>query len=587
MKRIYLIISLFVLGFILVGCDLFNKTETTSNEIVSETTNESFTIHFDSQGGSSISDLVFTSVSQITTIEFPSKVGYTFDGWYYDLNYTQPLTISTIEIESRTVYAKWVPNQYTIIFEENGGSIVSNITQNYDTLIILPSNLTKQGYSFSGWYLDQNFMTEFSNTKMPLNGATLYAKWDPALVAVTVNYYTQDLTGGNFSLAETSNLQAYTEALFSAPIIDISGFSYEQSNQLNTSSGIVLADGSLTLNMYYSRNSYTISFETNATISIESITAPYQTTVNPVTNPVRPGYEFVGWFADQNLTIPYVFSTIPASNITIYAKWNGVPSTIYFNTFTEENIPALTANTGENIVLPVPIKQGYTFLGWYTLSNLQTLFDNSVMPVGGATLYAKWEIGTYELAFNTMGGSLIASETYEYNELISVPTNPTKDGFIFGGWYSDEELTSQFIFTSMPGNNLILYAKWISNNNQYSILSQTTKVNGSLVEVEGIVYALHTSAYYGFYIYDETGYVFINASHENLMIGDLVHINGVLDINGQIISLIGVTNINVISNNNPLPISQSIDIFDITNLNNNNLYQVYEIQGVLLEQIRH
>ena len=65
-----------------------------------------------------------------------------------------------------------------------------------------------------------------------------------------------------------------------------------------------------------------------------------------------------------------------------------------------------------------------------------------------------------ELTFNTNGGSETASQTIDYNTIPVRPAEPTKNGFVFAGWYTDEELTSEYAFTTPLTENTTLYAKW-------------------------------------------------------------------------------------------------------------------------------
>ena len=99
----------------------------------------------------------------------PTREGYDFLGW------NKEYTNITEDIE---ITATYQINTYTITFNTNGGSSVSSITQDYDTLVIAPVNPTKEGYTFGGWYSDAAFTTAYSFTTMPANDITVYAKWN-------------------------------------------------------------------------------------------------------------------------------------------------------------------------------------------------------------------------------------------------------------------------------------------------------------------------------------------------------------------------------------------------------------------------
>ncbi|MGN1047744.1 MAG: InlB B-repeat-containing protein, partial [Eubacteriales bacterium] len=67
----------------------------------------------------------------------------------------------------------------------------------------------------------------------------------------------------------------------------------------------------------------------------------------------------------------------------------------------------------------------------------------------------------YIVKFDTNGGNSIANQTVVKNGEVTKPANPTRDGYIFGGWYTDKELTEKYDFTKAVTKNIILYAKWV------------------------------------------------------------------------------------------------------------------------------
>jgi uncharacterized protein (TIGR02145 family)/uncharacterized repeat protein (TIGR02543 family) len=82
------------------------------------------------------------------------------------------------------------------------------------------------------------------------------------------------------------------------------------------------------------------------------------------------------------------------------------------------------------------------------------------MGTANVTLYAKWTINIYTVKFNSNGGSLVDSQNITNNATASAPISPTKSGFIFSGWYSDQALTVQFNFLTPITTAITLYAKW-------------------------------------------------------------------------------------------------------------------------------
>ena len=82
----------------------------------------------------------------------PTKTGYTFAGWYNEVGLTTPYTFPHTMGLSTTIYAKWTADSQTLTFNSNGGSPVTAITQAFGTTVNAPTDPTKTGYTFAGWY---------------------------------------------------------------------------------------------------------------------------------------------------------------------------------------------------------------------------------------------------------------------------------------------------------------------------------------------------------------------------------------------------------------------------------------------------
>ena len=108
-----------------------------------------------------------------------------------------------------------------------------------------------------------------------------------------------------------------------------------------------------------------------------------------------------------------------------------------------------------------PTKKGYTFIGWYSDEALNTLYDFASAVNNDITLYAKWAIDTFTVSFDVKGGSeTIDDQTVEYNSTVTKPTDPTKDGYTFGGWYTSSYYLTEYNFSSKVTKSITLYAKW-------------------------------------------------------------------------------------------------------------------------------
>lgn len=122
-----------------------------------------YTITFDTAGGSEIAPITQDYGTVITAPEAPTREGYTFIGWDKEIPTTMPT-------ENMTVTAQWEINRYTITFDTAGGSEIAPITQDYGTAITAPEAPTREGYAFMGW--DREIPTT-----MPAENITLKARW--------------------------------------------------------------------------------------------------------------------------------------------------------------------------------------------------------------------------------------------------------------------------------------------------------------------------------------------------------------------------------------------------------------------------
>lgn len=107
----------------------------------------------------------------------PTREGYTFEWWYLDENYSTPLELSFIPSSSLTIFAKWIPEEYTIVFNSNGGSTYSPLQVKRDQFLPNTYNPTRANYSFAGWFTDSDFQTPFSFTTGITSNLNLFANW--------------------------------------------------------------------------------------------------------------------------------------------------------------------------------------------------------------------------------------------------------------------------------------------------------------------------------------------------------------------------------------------------------------------------
>lgn len=255
------------------------------------------------------------------TLKEPSRDGYTFVGWFSDSRLQKECSIIAAgEVGDKTFYASWMPNQNTIIFNANGGEgSMADVKAATDSVIELPYNtFTRQGYKFKGWAVSSTGSQVYSDGQTYTVGKasqyTMYAVWEANTnTPYTVNHYKENLESG-YTLDNTETLYGTTDSKVSPARLNYYGFEAPSSKEITIS-----ADGSATVNYYYKRAQYTVTYVTNGGQQIATQTYKYEQ-IASLTTAIRTGYTFGGWFNDKVLTNEVEQITIDG-NKTVYAWW--------------------------------------------------------------------------------------------------------------------------------------------------------------------------------------------------------------------------------------------------------------------------
>lgn len=429
---------------------------------------ELYSINFDTNGGNSISSIQGYFGESIPLPNNPIRLGHTFEGWYRDSNYNNYFNLSSFPSMNMTLHAKWLINQYNIQFITNGGNTIQSQTKNYNVSLSIPTP-TKVGHSFAGWFTDVGLTQTFTLTNMPAQNFTLYAKWIINQYIITFN------TNGGIIETEQTNEYGSELTLLTPTKLGHTFVGWFTDINLSQAAPATMPAQDITLYAKWNINQYTITFVTNDENPISNETYYFG---QPLTlpTPTKPSHTFFGWFTDIHLS-QAAPATMPAQALTLYAKWV-IFYTITFNTNGGNTISDETYYFADALTLPTPTKQGYTFAGWFTDIDFSQAAP-ATMPAQDITLYANWSINQYTISFNTNGGSTIVSITGNFGDSVIVPSNPTKEGHSFQGWYSDASLTiPTTILSHIPSFNIVYFAKWITLT--YTVT--WTNYNGSVLQ---------------------------------------------------------------------------------------------------------
>ncbi len=371
-----------------------------------------------------------------------------------DLNVTGPIDVTAI-IER---------DVYTVHYETNGGlPVPPDQTVVNNTLASVPYQPLKTGYTFGGWYSDQELTTPFIFPGMRITqNTTLYAKWNPKTYALT---YT---AGANGTITGVSP-QTVTHGSNGTSVTAVADAGYRfvkwSDNHANATRTDLNVTGPINATANFERDVYTVHYETNGGLPVP----PDQTIVKnafasgPNSLPLRTGHTFGGWYSDQALTTPFNFGMPITQNTTLYAKWFPLPYLLIYTAGVNGTITGVSPQTvphGSNgTVVTAVADTGYRFVKWS--DNHANAMRTDLNVTGPLNVSAIFAANVYVVSFESNGGDAVSSQNVPYNGYAIAPQAPTSSGYVFEGWYTDTGLNNQFDFAAMPiTGNLTLYAKW-------------------------------------------------------------------------------------------------------------------------------
>jgi len=346
MKKIWII--LFVILFMLTGCETSEaptddtKTDDNSDVIVDDQTTDDQTtddqvddetpiyimITFQTNGGSLVETVTIEEGDVFVLPNDPEKTGHIFDGWYTDSTFNTLFDESTNISSDTVLYAKWIPYEdtvYKVNFLNVGDRYIEPIVQLKGVSIGDTETPSKQGYLFDGWYLDETYQQLYDFSTTNTEDVTLYAKWidDPSMAKVTF-----ETNGGSaiepMYVTVNSKVTIPYSTLREGHIFLKWTYDPEFTQQA-FSNFVITEDVTLYAEWYENENVVYIFFDSNG----GSIIYPYQkrpgqSISTPSPPPVKPGFDFIGWFEDENFTRRYYFNAMGSSDVTLYAKWQEV-----------------------------------------------------------------------------------------------------------------------------------------------------------------------------------------------------------------------------------------------------------------------
>ena len=468
-----------------------------------------------------------------------TRVGYTFSGWTRDpnsgnaefTNGQKTLNLTYADGDTVELYAVWTPIVYKITYKNLTADELTQVPQSYtieDSLLL--QDLNRRGYDFGGWYLDGAFKKPV-DTISGIGAKTIYAKWTAHKYTVTFDGNGADKGTMKDQPMVCGTARALTRNAFTRTGYIFAGWARDPI------SGVVdFTNGEKVLRYYEIDNyvmelfavwvpiQYKITYKNLTAAEAELMEQTY-TIENTVYLPelMRDGFDFGGWYSDGAFKKPV--ETISGMGAkTVYAKWTAHKYTVVFDgngadKGTMKDQP-MVCGTARALTRNAFTRTGYIFAGWardpisgvVDFTNGEKVLryyeiDNYVME-----LFAVWVPIQYKITYKnlTAAEAELMEQTYTIENTVYLP-ELMRDGFDFGGWYSDGAFKKPVETISGMGAKTV-YAKWTAH--KYTVVFDGNGADKGTMKDQPMVFG--TARALTRNTYTRTGYTFLGWSADPL-----------------------------------------------------------------------
>ncbi|MCL2756357.1 MAG: InlB B-repeat-containing protein [Firmicutes bacterium] len=363
-------------------------------------------------------------------------------------------TESPIVPENWTLFAVFELTEYTVTFNERGGSAVANVPMTHGTLTLGSAHTSSlANHDFLGWAITEQRAIDgyvdyvVGEDSVQVNGnRTLWAVWQ--LTTFTITF---DVRGGDAVTAETGNY----EGTFYAPNAtrqhyNFLGWATSNQNAIDleveyTVGAEVTITGNRTLFAVWQLTTYTVAFEVRGGNIVTAETGNNNDTFN-APNASRNHHNFLGWAISEqdaiDLEVEYVVgdTVTITGNRTLWAVWQLTTYTVTFNVGSGNAVTAETGTINQTFYAPSTSLTHHDFMGWATSNGGAVVYiaGVEVTITGNRILWAVFEATQYTVTFNVRNGNAVAAETGNHNDTFYAP-NATRGGYNFVGWALTEQ----------------------------------------------------------------------------------------------------------------------------------------------------
>ncbi len=414
-----------------------------------------------------------TGVTDTTaTAEAKSYEGFRFDEDNENNVLTGVIT-GDGKLVLKVYYAR---NSYEVSYDygaapTGASQLPGTVSYKYGAEVRVADKATAPGYTFDGWKKDNAEVTSFT---MPAGAVQLTGRFTANTdTGYKVEHYQQNLAGDAFVLFETEEQNATTDTHVSATPKDYTGFTYDGTVDGTVTEGNVAGDGSLVLKLYYTRDSYKVTYQYTGKVPTGASELPAETTekygaaVTVAADATAPGYTFSGWSREDGFTMP-------AENVTITGSFTANGETPYKVEHYQQNLEddgytlAETENlTGETDTTATANPKTYTGFAFDGTAE-GTVASGNIAGDGSLVLKLYYTRNSYDVAYAYTGtvptgaSALPEKATVKYGAPVTVAEAATAPGYTFSGWSRND-------FT-MPAENVTITGSFTANSNtEYTV----------------------------------------------------------------------------------------------------------------------
>ena len=401
-------------------------------------------------------------------VEIGTKVSYEvkkYEGFEYDESQTVNKDATVPDNNNLVVKLYYTRNSYKVTYEYEGtvpagaSNLPEEATYKYGANVTVAEEATAPGYTFSGW--DKEDFT------MPAEDVVIKGSFTANTdTQYKVEHYLQDLDGNSYTLKDTETLAGTTDTTATATPKQYPGFTYDSTVEGTKTEGVITGDGQLVLKLYYTRNSYKVTYEYEGTVPAgasnlpEEATYKYGANVTVAEEATAPGYTFSGWDKED--------FTMPAEDVVIKGSFTANTDTQYKvehylqdldgNSYTLKDTETLAGTTDTTATATPKQYPGFTYDS--TVEGTKT--EGVITGDGQLVLKLYYTRNNYKVTYEYEGtppsgaSALPTEETYKYGASVTVAEDATAPGYKFSGWDHED-------FT-MPAEDVVIKGSFEARN---------------------------------------------------------------------------------------------------------------------------